>query len=272
MEIGDGGGYTENQYTAVDTFWNSAMIESSRQDETRDSDAMQTKQHDRLPDSNDPPHDVEYTRQIRSDARITAAGSRPLPSLPTSSSENTEASPNPLQLSIPSTHDDNIDTHSSFAASTRTTSPNPIFTGVDLTWNSALTSILASPYVDPCLSAAIRSCTSSRQKGRDEEVDMHDARMVPNFSFPIAGARWSERCESVVDEEGQDNQTFEVGIETRDDCDAGTLEPKILKGENQDKDGSSLYRVPTPRPIVSGSPDIESVLGKVLQPAEVDMY
>lgn len=66
-----------------------------------------------------------------------------------------------------------------------------------LTWNSALTRILASPCVDPSVSAAIRARARGRTMSRrrtNEAVDMRLVDMVPNFSYPLAGARWCERC------------------------------------------------------------------------------
>ncbi|CAN9323372.1 unnamed protein product [Alternaria sp. RS040] len=82
-----------------------------------------------------------------------------------------------------------------------------------LTWNSALNSILRNEAVDPVMRARVREriergLTSANQKLLDKNsypVTMKDAGLVPNFSHPSAGSEFHDRLQS-----GQANRSLSL--------------------------------------------------------------
>lgn len=102
-----------------------------------------------------------------------------------------------------------------------------------LTWNSALNSILRNETVDPVMKARIREriercITSADQKlfGKNSyPVTMKDAGLVPNFSHPSAGSEFHDRLQSGQadrslslenfrqrPEEQQEEQSLPIGV------------------------------------------------------------
>ncbi|KAF3001968.1 hypothetical protein E8E13_007532 [Curvularia kusanoi] len=179
---------------------------------------------------------------------------RPLPAPPL------EVTSPSVVHSIPSTPILLDDTADRFITLTETTSSQTPPEYACWSWNSALTAILASPNVDISVSAAVRSRAPNYQTSSDadgeEQVDMRAVRVVPNFSYPLASARW---------------------YGSWDDADP----PKPLKRRRPScsvgDDMGSLFPDPSlvPKRLrLKGekATDASSELGRVLDPDQVRMY
>lgn len=131
----------------------------------------------------------------------------------------------------PSTPDDTADRFISLTTTTCTSAnQSPLTDRTNLTWNSALTRILTSARVDAILAAGLRARApahqASSEMGGGEQVliDMRAVRLVPNFSYPLAGAEWHERR----------------------DLDEWEQEKRRREGKAGKADSSSLFREPSP--------------------------
>lgn len=215
-----------------------------------------------------------------------------LPSIPTLDGHTSDAS----TQSPYSNHNTNGDRHITLnehtSAAELPVSAQPSLKK-DLTWNSALTRILASPHVAPSLSTAIRTRDRSTSKKKDnstEDVDMRLVRMVPNFSYPIASARWSERHdpESIPFKDTYnggdvDNHDTLTTTQSQSPNDLGTS-PNGISGDDKplpllphspsSSSSSSLYRPLTPPARVRPKPSSSShsVLRELLDPEELELY
>lgn len=148
-------------------------------------------------------------------------------------------------------------------------------TNTHLTWKSALTRILASPHVDSDVSTTIRTraCGKSIRETKDsEDVDMRDVKLVPNFSYSIASARWYERHNvddplptNIDAHEEQRMAGHEVMVNGDKDSDQTSSPTRCPSASS-----NSLYCCPTPPPRRTLDPG--SILRDILDPDELQMY
>jgi hypothetical protein len=290
VQIEDKGEYSEQRYGNVNTYWNSIMVEAGEEEKARRREIEERKRTraGRLFE------DSEQLREAYMTQQRTPRGTRMAG--PTTMSKLTDV------LSIrPSTKSIiNVDNKHPSIEPTRThceTNSDKYITLTEntsvadlhsehnselaLKWNTALTRILASSRVDPDIAAAIRArgCGENLSTA-DDEVDMSEVDMVPNFSYPIASARWSDRrghqhsaVESVHDyehtngeaqENGQGQHPTGRGISTNGDSTYDNSR------RCSDSPPDSLYCPPTPP--IGRTPDSYSILCDILDPAELELY
>lgn len=174
-EIQDKGEYTEQRYGDVDTYWNSVMVEANEDEQFQNKRSRSQR--------------IANT-YIAKPAEQTYISLAP-PATDLTQSDHTVT---PYAYVRTVDIDDNSDRLITLTTTTRNASPTHDLTSDYLTWNSALNAILASPFIDPSVSAAVRSRARSRPDG-EVGVDKRDVGMVPNFSYPIASAAWCELCD-----------------------------------------------------------------------------
>lgn len=180
----------------------------------------------------------------------------------------------------PSTSNDSADRFISLTATTRSTSAtqSPLLDRANLTWNSALTTILTSARVDAALAAGIRARApahqASNEMGGGEQVyiDMRAVRMVPNFSYPLASANWHERCDLAEWEREKGRERDIGGEEIVSLC--RELSP-VSEGHGEDsgerKDIGSLVCKSSPALLGSGWAKAEEDLMRLLEPERVKL-
>ena len=105
---------------------------------------------------------------------------------------------------------------------------------------------------------------------------MGEVHVVPSFSYPIAGARWCERCNIEplsLDDRNREEQEQEhaeaipvgLGIEFHGDSDSNATAKRYPSTSSD-----SLYHRPTRPRCRTSNP--ESILRDILDPQELNMY
>ena len=291
VEIGDKGEYTEQRYGNVNVYWNSVMVEASEEEKWRRREAgekcRKQKRKGMVFGDSEPLYKAHDSRQRTWDrVRSSTAAPQRTRSLPKSPSTNPTLSDHGdgSYLPTPLDRDDNGDRYTTLTENISVANLNMHpFTDTGLTWNSALTRILASPCVDLSVSSTIRARARGRRPSRDpEEVDMRGVSMVPNFSYPIASARWCDACAAsdwpFLEGDGCGNRIG--GVESGEPrpiaCNAlVNADDDVSFPDLEDSDGGdddSLYRAPTPASPKRRTSDPGSVLRDILDPEELDMY
>lgn len=304
VEIEDKGEYNEQRYDNVNTYWNSAMVEAGPEKKERrrlaEEDRKKGTRGRAFGDTEQLYEAVANRQRIRGSVQGTASAAVPERMgclLPTPSTHRiahgrTEGVTDQQSCC-------NRDTNG-YRYSAPTENSNAYELPVDaqqrakstLTWNSALTRILASPCVDPSVSAAIRARARGRTMSRrrtNEAVDMRLVDMVPNFSYPLAGARWCERCNVHERPAVPASPTSDEQKKTLKPSNSPSIAPQQRPADLNINTNStsnaprpttsqpspspstdSLYRPPTPAQHTEHVP--HSVLRDILDPPELAMY
>ncbi|KAF1360585.1 hypothetical protein EJ07DRAFT_155018 [Lizonia empirigonia] len=304
MEIEDKGEYNEQRYDNVNTYWNSVMVEAGPEEKERrrlaEEDRKKRTRGRAFGDTKQLYEAVANRQRIRGSVQGTASAAAPermgcLP--PTPSTHRTPHSRTEGVTDQQSCFD--RDTNG-YRYSTPNENKNAYELPVDaqqrakstLTWNSALTRILASPCVDPSVSAAIRARARGRKMSRSRtngEVDMRLVDMVPNFSYPLAGARWCERCSVHERPAAAASTTSDEQKKTPKPSNSPIIRPEQRPADlninansasnaprpttsqpSPSPSTDSLYRPPTPAHRTEHAP--HSVLRDILDPPELAMY
>lgn len=196
-EVEDKGEYTEQRYGNADAYWNGVLVEGRAEGEQKrhvaENCGWRKKINSRVF------HNTEQVYQAY-DNRHREEGSA---DQPTAVLEQIRSLNNPASMPM------HINSFSDAAAhfngdmtevcsitpsestsvahlsANQAVSPN-------LTWNSRLVRILASPSVASSLSSAIRA--RAYGKSSSAHMNMCEVGMVPNFSYPLANACWSDTC------------------------------------------------------------------------------
>jgi hypothetical protein len=187
----------------------------------------------------------------------------------------------------PSTPDDTADRFISLTSTTCTSATqSPLIDRTNLTWNSALTTILTSAHVDAALAAGIRARVPAHQAGNEMGgggqvlIDMRAVHLVPDFSYPLAGAKWHERRDLDEWEEEKARREEEKARrgEKAEKKDSSTLcreASPVLKGHEGNADGGedadSLTREPSPVSFGSVWEKVEEDLMRLLKPERVSL-
>jgi hypothetical protein len=284
IEIKDRGEYTVQRYGNVDLYWNSVMVEASQEEKERRrvaGEGRERKRNGRVLDNTEQLYQTFQRRQPdwRSSTVPGQALSIPGQTSPTVPSDN--ASHAATQHGC----DAGEDRHITLTENTSVTGSNAQQANNSrLTWNSALTRILASPSVDPSVASEIKARAGQMSNGQDpgdDEVNMRAVNMVPNFSYPIANARWCDACHasdwpcldgfecdnSAGNEPRLPNRRGGFVTDTSND-DVSFLDLTLFS----DVDVDSLYREPTPTAASHRSPDAGSILRDILEAEEVELY
>lgn len=182
----------------------------------------------------------EYQAQLHNQKglRISIAVAENTPTPPTPPPKDPSPTTVDSTSPTPSTSEDTADRFISLTTTTCTSAnQSPLIDRTNLTWNSVLTTILTSARVDAILAAGIRSRAPAHQAssemggGKQVLIDMRAVRFVPNFSYPLAGAKWDEKRD--LDEWEREKR--------RGDDEKRRREEKAGKA-----DSSSLFREPSP--------------------------
>ncbi|KAF1932329.1 uncharacterized protein M421DRAFT_289464 [Didymella exigua CBS 183.55] len=290
IEVEDQGEYTEQRYGNVDVYWNSVMVEASPDEQERRRVAKEgkrrEKRHGRVFDNTEQLYQAYNNRPRNNEARQFRAVPEPARSL-----DNAPSIPaRPDGCSHPvsqSQHDADEDRFITLTERTSVANLNAYQADSSrLTWNSALTQILASPGVDPSISSAIRArarSTSGTKHGGTDEVDMREVSMVPNFSYPVANVRWYDACQA-------SDWPYSGGEECDNNVEDAKSQGRLLNGCGTSRTGTnddvsfldltqlinidedSLYRAPTTTPAENRMSDPGSMLRDILDPEELEMY
>lgn len=287
IEIRDRGECTEQRYGNVDLYWNSFKVGSSPDEKERrrvvEEDRRKGERNGRVFDN---------TRQLYQVFERSQPNHRSstMPGQAISSLGRT--SPNIWTGNAPraATQLDFDASEARYITLTQNTSVAELdVQRVDssrLTWNSAVTQILASPNVDSSVASEVKAQaghTPNNQDQADEEVDMRAVSMVPNFSYPIANARWCDACHALdwpcLDCSECDNRAgslprlpngrSEFSIDTSND-DVSFLE--LAKPNDADVDSLCREPAPTPASTSQGTSDAGSMLRIILEPEELLLY
>jgi hypothetical protein len=90
--------------------------------------------------------------------------------------------------------------HKSSPSSSRTS----LGSSVMMTWNICLNQILSNEAVDPAIKQAViervknSTTTNGTGEGYNVHVSAHEAGLVPNFSYPVAGGEFYDRAAAIV--------------------------------------------------------------------------
>ncbi|KAJ8107588.1 hypothetical protein OPT61_g8764 [Boeremia exigua] len=258
--IKDKGDFAEHRYGNVNLYWNSVMMEASEQEKARrvaeiESNGKQRNNDRVFADSEQlcRAYDCHHRdqRSIMAETTVTQQTHCSLDTHPAISALDPHSG-NRTEVPLangncgtdPTANSSVKDLHALDSAN------------ADLTWNSALTRILASPYINASLSSSIKARAHSYPPSSDkEEFNMRAVSFVPNFSYPIAAAQWYDtRPASTL------LRDFENGVAERSETTGGReLDGAQLStlgvnggvgvfdfGLGNGGDGDSLYRVPTP--------------------------
>lgn len=294
VEIQDKGKYTEQRYGNADVYWNSVMVEASEEEKERRRVAgegeSREKRNGRIFENTEQLYQAYNKRQRNQDDMKRSSAvpeqKRFLSDLastpaPTDGPSHPAAKPN---------HDANEDPYITLTENTSVAELNTNLTlSPDLTWNSALTQILASPGVDSSVSSGIRARahgTFRSKRGDTDEVDMREVSMVPSFSYPLRNARWCDACQASylpsLDRDGQVEGIWQAEGEDhlpngRNDSTTGDSDDDVSfldLTQSNDMHADSLYRVPTPTltPTERRTSDPGSVLRDILDAEELEMY
>jgi hypothetical protein len=164
-----------------------------------------------------------------------------------------------------------------------------------MTWNMCLNDILKNEVVDPAMKRAVikRVKDSTTTNGTDEwdhfHISTHEAGLVPNFSYPVAGGEFYERVATVEDppllitnglhknaERGPEKadrvqwQAFDHGLKQIN----GVLTPSPALSPTPSPENTSsdtLYRRPSPPSEEKINLRINNLLTEVLSPSELNL-
>jgi hypothetical protein len=273
VEIEDRGEYTEQRYGNVDQYWNSVMVEATPEEKERRRIAEEArrreKRNGRVFDNteklysalNKPQQNQHSSSVTNQRVSLTGLTSPPAPT------------GNPDCFATQPEQDTNEDRYITL---TENTSTAVLTTNqaahAELTWNSALTQILASPGIDPSVASSIRA------RARDEpnnEVDMREVSIVPNFSYPIANARWSDACRAAdwSCPSGSECNNSAPAVEKRDRL------PYSRRDSMNSSNGDDITSLDPPQsndsePISASHrcSDPGSILRDILDPEELELY
>jgi hypothetical protein len=137
-----------------------------------------------------------------------------------------DPSPTTVNPTPPVPPNDTADLFISLTASTCSTSrtESPFIHKTNLTWNSALTTILTSPHVNAIFAAEICARESAHQAsnemggGEQVYIDMCAVCLVPNFSYPLPSAKWHERGDFAEWERKKGCGGMQAWMETSSHC------------------------------------------------------
>ncbi|KAF3051494.1 hypothetical protein E8E11_001970 [Didymella keratinophila] len=286
-EIEDRGEYTKQKYGNVDLYWNSVMVEASPEEKEMrrviEEDIGKEKRDGRVFENTEQLYQAYQKRQPdrRSSTVPGQALSTPGRTSPTVPSVNASHAATRSDLHA------NQDRYITHTENTRVVELNAQRAGDSrLTWNSALTQIIASPGVDPSIASEIKARAGhmpNNQDLDDEEVDMRAVSMVPKFSYPIANACWCDACHAsswpFLDGSECDNSAESDSHLLNGLCefwtDMGNDDVSFLDlTQSNDVDVDSLYREPTPTPAPTSqrTSDPGLILRDILEPEELVLY
>lgn len=280
-EIEDKGEYTKQRYGNVESFWNSVLVETSEQNQTRRTIGHDNKRVKGKRCGFDDTEELYRAYRSRSSGQGSRSTDTGVPQQ-TNSHAVDPAPPGVCASSAVPTgmiiRTDEANQHVSLPQKSRLRASK-------LTWNKTLTTILTrlQSVSSPARTVLARSHSRSRSRSLprsssyshnpshphraqatevegEVEVDMRDVAMVPNFSYPLRSAPWYT-CEWWDDGGGQGTGAgWDVGgergsVQLGEDDDVSFLNLNGEGGGYRDEDGEveeeaevdSLYRAPTPR-------------------------
>lgn len=285
IEIEDRGEYTEHKNGNVDLYWNSVMAEASPEEGERwrviEETRRKEKRSGRVFDNTEQLYQAFNKRQPH--PRSSA-----VPEQGVSASKLRSSLASADDIPHPATQSDidaTEDYHIILTENACVTQCNAQRADTSrLTWNSALTRIQASPGIDPSVASEIKARAgraSDNKAPGDEEVDMRAVAMVPNFSYPIANARWCDACHAsdwpCLDGTECDNSDERQSPppDNRNDITTDTSNDDVSflhLAQSNDIDVDSLYRESMPTATSHRSSDPGSVLRDILEPEEWELY
>ncbi|XPS70470.1 hypothetical protein M3J09_002686 [Ascochyta lentis] len=313
VEFEDKGEYSEQRYGDVNLYWNSVLVEASEEEKEKrrlseekrnrqkrtkgrvfeDSEQLQkaARKNGKGKDadassqpilSSEPHAESRIPPELRS-SLLDHSATKQVPKKPVDDVSN-----QPTCLYRNTNGETNNDRYITLTENTSVAelpNVNPDHdTEPTLTWNSALERILSSPHVDAEVEATIRARARGRPIERSNHthnpmVDMRMVEMVPNFSYPIASAQWSERRDddphsltNGYEHQGIHSSTHQntqerYQAETNSTKSSTSTAPFI---HSPSASSDSLYRAPTPPPPTERDP--RSVLRDILDPNELALY
>ena len=291
VQIEDKGEYSQPRYGDLDLFWNSIMIEATEEERAKRKKEDERKKRRRgcVFEDNEKIYTAFNNHQpIQSGMKKTGSivVTEPTSSLSNYLSAHPISSGHADMLpdrTIYSDHDASGDRYITLTENTSVAELDSHQTTISyLTWNSAFNKILASSCVPSGMEATIRARARDRTRNKiDGDVDMRDVGMVPNFSYPIASARWCERHDinafPSMDSDKQEDldlntswgnqchQLVGLGISLYIDRPSSTTTKRCPPASS-----NSLYRPLTHRTSTRSDPYL--VLRDILEPSELDMY
>jgi hypothetical protein len=304
VEIEDKGKYNEVRYSNVDVFWNSTMVEASEEERARKREVEERKMMKRRgrvfegseklcsvvrgcgkePKAGEPRR-VADINDCRIQGSNDYANSKEQPERTSSlanpfsrhrvANVHVELSSNRLTGSYRGTNGDHYYT----LAEDDDVAVLDLHQVVDprLTWNTALTRLLASAYIDPEVKATITAKARDR-KATDmnaEELEKREVNMVPNFSYPIVSARWINRYDAEDlpfanrDRVVHSNREKQGSVAEECPIRLGIYSPASAH-LNPSASSDSLYYQQTA--VGRATPIPSSIFRDILSPSELDLY